>query len=677
MASSSSSSSWLENTHEEERAVGIELYANTAAGFEGVLKERFSDFVVREIDRTSGKAVVLTDINATVDEAIDARERAKFERARDAAKEREAERACETEAASTATEEDVDDGDDGIDEEAMKQFESLCGEEDAKKLREFLETPGVTAKSQKLLGANAPTPTPLVLTPSTDKGKRTAVHQFFKQHFHLPTDNVVVSQESEKEALKNLQKPPSSVRVHAAEKSSGKKRARGGDIIDHRASGNFWPEGVPEYLKFAFCKENKESYEMLNVIARSLNIQVKDMGIAGTKDKRGVTTQHVTVHKIRAKRLAKMKFYGAKVGNFEYVDTPLGFGDHAGNSFEVTLRQVEPEQVENVEDAVRSLRNSGTINYFGLQRFGNGGIEHGTHKIGIKLLSGDWQGALDLLLMPRENERTDVSAARAKWAETKDPKATLKILPRWCTAEKCALERMMKVRTTDLVSALLAVPRQIRLMYIHAYQAYIFNRVVSARIRKFGVNTVVEGDLILEEGDLAGDEENQDDTGRVSMPSVRVVTAEEAAAGVIDPALLVLPLPGNSVVYPTNMGDIYREIAAEDGIDLNTQVHAVREFSMVGFTGDYRRVYLKPTNVAHRVVSYADPKANLVLTDLDRINGVNKLEYQDGPLRAVTIEFHLPPSSYATMVLRELMKSTTATSAHKRKTLDANAATAT
>jgi hypothetical protein len=29
------------------------------------------------------------------------------------------------------------------------------------------------------------------------------------------------------------------------------------------------------------------------------------------------------------------------------------------------------------------------------------------------------------------------------------------------------------------------------------------------------------------------------------------------------------------------------------------------------------------------------------------------------------------------MVLRELMKSTTATSAHKRKTLDANAATAT
>lgn len=667
---SAAAAAWLENTHEEERAVGIELYANTAAGFEGVLKERFSDFIVREIDCTTGKPVVLTDIKPTVDQAIDARERAKFERARDAAKAKQADHARETEAASTATEENVDDDVDGIDEEAMKEFESLCGEEDAKKLREFLETPGVTAKSQKLLGANAPTPTPLVLTPSSDKGKRTAVHQFFKRHFHLPTDNVMLSQESEKEALKNLQKPPSSVRVHAAEKNTGKKRARDGDIIDHR-SGNFWPQDVPQHLKFAFCKENKESYEMLSVIARSLNIQVKDMGVAGTKDKRGVTTQHVTVHRIRAKRLAKMKFYGAKVGNFEYVDNPLGFGDHAGNAFEVTLRQVEPAQVENVEDAVRSLRNSGTINYFGLQRFGTGGVEHGTHKMGIKLLLGDWQGALDILLMPRQSEREDVHAARVKWAETKDPKEMLKILPRWCTAEKHALERMMKVRSTDLVSALLAIPRPIRLMYIHAYQAYIFNRVVSARIRKFGVNTVVEGDLILEKGELIGDEEDRDDTRLVSMPSVRVVTAEEAAAGTIDPALLVLPLPGNSVVYPTNMGDIYREIAAEDGIDLNAQAHSVREFSIVGFTGDYRRVYLKPTNVAHRVVSYADPKANLVLTDLDRISGVDKLDYEDGPLRAVTIDFHLPPSSYATMVLRELMKSTTSTSAHKRKTLDA------
>ena len=45
--------------HVEERLVGLELYANAAAGFDGVLKERYSDFIVREIDIESGEAVVL------------------------------------------------------------------------------------------------------------------------------------------------------------------------------------------------------------------------------------------------------------------------------------------------------------------------------------------------------------------------------------------------------------------------------------------------------------------------------------------------------------------------------------------------------------------------------------------------------------------------------------------
>lgn len=67
---------------------------------------------------------------------------------------------------------------------------------------------------------------------------------------------------------------------------------------------------------------------------------------------------------------------------------------------------------------------------------------------------------------------------------------------------------------------------------------------------------------------------------------------------------------------------------------------------------------------------YADPKADLALTDLDRVNGVNELKIEDGPLRAVTVKFTLPPSSYATMVLRELMKSNTSVLAHKQKTLD-------
>lgn len=656
-------------THTEERSVGIELYANAAAGFEGIVKERFSDFIVREIERESGNGCELSELRAIVDEAIDERERAKFERAKanfaaTAAPARE-------DGTEERVEDDDDEENDAIDQKAMEEFEAMCGEDEARRLKEFLAIPGVTRKSQKYLDRHTETPAPLVLRATTDKSKRARIHQFFKRHFFLPTDNVVESEESEKEALKNNQKPPSSVRVHAAEKQGKKRKNQAPQVKDHRQSFNFWPEGVPEYVRFALCKENKESHEILSVIARALKVHYKSLGISGTKDKRAVTTQHVTMRRVRAKRLAKLVLYGCKIGNYKYVDKPLGFGDHLGNEFEITLRGIDPAEVDKVEESVRSLESSGTINYFGLQRFGNGDVKHATHKIGIELLKGNWQGAIDLLLLPRDGERGDVAAARAKWQETRDPEVALKLFPRWCAAERAVLERMTKVRSTDLVGPLLATPRQIRLMYVHAYQAFMFNRVASARIRKYGMNTVVEGDLVLEDGGFAEFENERDDDDReVTMPKVRVVTAEEAASSSIDPQCVVLPLPGHSVIYPTNMGDIYKKIAAEDGINLESVSHSVREFSITAFTGDYRRCFLRPKNISHRMTCYADPKADLALTDLDRVNGVNELKIEDGPLRAVTVKFTLPPSSYATMVLRELMKSNTSVLAHKQKTLD-------
>ena len=45
-----------------------------------------------------------------------------------------------------------------------------------------------------------------------------------------------------------------------------------------------------------------------------LHANQRDFGMCGTKDRRGVTTQHVTVYKQRASRLAKLRLYGMKVG---------------------------------------------------------------------------------------------------------------------------------------------------------------------------------------------------------------------------------------------------------------------------------------------------------------------------------------------------------------------------
>ena len=40
------------------------------------------------------------------------------------------------------------------------------------------------------------------------------------------------------------------------------------------------------------------------------------------------------------------------------------------------------------------------------------------------------------------------------------------------------------------------IPKNTRLMYVHSYQSYLWNRVVSRRIREHGLQ-LVAGDLVL------------------------------------------------------------------------------------------------------------------------------------------------------------------------------------
>lgn len=64
------------------------------------------------------------------------------------------------------------------------------------------------------------------------------------------------------------------------------------------------------------------------------------------------------------------KLKGARVGDFKYVQQPLHLGSLSGNLFDLILRNVKGKPAD-VELAAESLKKSGFINYFGLQRFGH------------------------------------------------------------------------------------------------------------------------------------------------------------------------------------------------------------------------------------------------------------------------------------------------------------------
>jgi tRNA pseudouridine13 synthase len=44
----------------------------------------------------------------------------------------------------------------------------------------------------------------------------------------------------------------------------------------------------------------------------------------------------------------------------------------------------------------------------------------------------------------------------------------------------------------------LEIPKNLRLMYVHAYQSYVWNAIVSERIRTYGAERPIAGDLVFD-----------------------------------------------------------------------------------------------------------------------------------------------------------------------------------
>lgn len=117
----------------------------------------------------------------------------------------------------------------------------------------------------------------------------------------------------------------------------------------------------------------------------------------------------------------------------------------------------------------------------------------------------------------------------------------------------------------------LKVPRNVRLMYIHAYQSLIWNEMVSRRIATHGLK-LCEGDLVLvdetateeiiddevEDDDDKKDEildnDNTQETTNTSrfQGMVKALTKTDIESNKYTIFDMVLPLPGHDITYPSN-----------------------------------------------------------------------------------------------------------------------------
>ncbi|KAM7511824.1 hypothetical protein LguiB_010699 [Lonicera macranthoides] len=287
----------------DESDVGISCYISQLPGFRGILKQRYSDFIVNEVD-LDGNVVHLTSLDAPPEMV-----------------EEEEVKISDQQNKSYTSE--------------IESFRALAGDYNAESLKALID---------EINSAGENNGTPIILSPSSDKSHRTAIHNFFKENLKFLVTDTVDGPEPTSKCIR--------VRLNSGGKNgrgrnSRKRKERGDKPYDSRGSDN-WSDNTGKFLRFHLYKENKDTQEALGLIGKMLGIQPRSFGFSGTKDKRSVSTQRVTVFKQHANRLAALneRLIGIKVGDF--------WG-------------VVADSEDTIKSAADALGRHGFVNYFGLQ----------------------------------------------------------------------------------------------------------------------------------------------------------------------------------------------------------------------------------------------------------------------------------------------------------------------
>lgn len=425
---------------------------------------------------------------------------------------------------------------------------------------------------------------------------------------------------------------------------------RGGQRAEPRPHRN-------QYLHFTLYKENKDTMDAINHIARLIKVKASNFGFAGTKDRRAATVQRVSVWNKDISDLVSLndKMTGIRVGDFAFQKKPMQLGQHGGNQFVIVIKNVQLTRGGDfsithrlrltehcVQFALDNIVRTGFINYFGLQRFGTHSI--GTQEIGMKVLREEFMAAVDGILyidpdlslaIATGNSETrfhkdefDRARAIAVWKMSGKADTALRVLPKKYAAENSLIRHLGKA-PNDHCGAILSITRGLRQLYCHAYQSYVWNYAASERWARYG-DRVVAGDLVMVQPNespitqRAPAEDMSEDVNQEEeefYQRARPLTKEEAASGRYTIFDIVLPAPGFDVIYPANdIGTFYADfMAREENGALNPYEmrRKQREFSL---SGHYRKLMAKFTATPMFAVRpYSDDEEQMHPTDRDLI----------------------------------------------------------
>lgn len=388
--------------------------------------------------------------------------------------------------------------------------------------------------------------------------------------------------------------------------------------------------GVGEHVYVEIEKRGMTTFEAIERIMRALRVPDRAIGYAGLKDSRAVTRQTISIHGADPRAVERMKVPGMKVLSVGIHSNKLRPGHLKGNRFRIRIRDVEEGALERCERILDHLAGRGVPNAFGVQRFGS---RRDAHHIGRALCLGDAKAVVDRIVgNPSPYEHNRVVVAARELYEEGDLEGALRRFPSIYKTER-ALLRGVLGSGGNYEDAVKGIAKKMRRLYLAAFQSHLFNMTLWRRIADF--DKLMDGDLAYKHANGA-----VFPVGAQPVEHESPVEPEEPVEPV-DPAALEArlaafdispsgPLHGYKMLRPMGRPRfIEDEVLRDEGFEPETLMTPFRNARLKGERRSLRVPVREPS--------------------------VEEGENEDGEA-SLLVSFMLPRGSYATIVLREIMK---------------------
>ena len=390
------------------------------------------------------------------------------------------------------------------------------------------------------------------------------------------------------------------------------------------------PSGAGEHLYLRIEKTSVSHIEMISCLRRHFDVREKAIGFAGMKDKFAVTRQTVSIHLPEDPPQLEPDHRRIRLLWARRHTNKIRIGHLFGNRFSIRVRGVDPAKVTVVKQHLERLQAIGIPNYFGAQRFGYRG---NNHLLGAALLRGDHAGLLAELLGTTGSPFPEYQLARR---ELFDQGRFEEAAAMWTPADRNELTVINALRDGKPPRvAARTVGKTALGFWISAMQSAVFNRVLDARID--------DGTLVaLREGDLAWKHDNG---------SVFLVSAEDLDDGGLARRIAAFELSASGPLWGEGMMRPGPEVAetevrALDSTGLSEEDFVCRRAAkgeqLSGLRGLHGRSRRGPQGARRPL--------RAPFRDAETEAGVDE---HGGFIR---LAFDLPRGTYATVLLREIMK---------------------